>query len=506
MSLIINTVKSSSIKIEYSYLDTEKVFGYEVTADYTVDVSDVSFEQGTVLFSGYDALKEAYLQKNLVARIGSDEFINGRIISLSLPETSAAGGIECKISIQESKALNSYGSNEWAQKLASPQWISSFSENCNFARSEDSYSYTRNVSIQYKQDAGSQFLNNARLFVRNFYLQNRPQLGFQTDGISEDGRTDAGFKPLITETYDLVNLSVSLVENFESSYIVDNYSKKSSYSLAIGNDGFLEKKYSIDLKALKEPLEIIVNDACKEVIDEITSENFAQFKNPISIEKTIGHETGAISIGMTFTTDPRKQGSSTTYTATKTKRGAYLDYSLSASFTAEGKTRKDRFQAAKNLWSDFQEVQKDKIESLFSVSASSIYEKSRSVEMEPEDGKISENSEFSDDPSYNDSSLPDGVIKLSFARNTKEQNFRSFKFLDLKDLREKLIGSDKKTIGEGSLTVNLIPIRSRGIFFGQDYLASQNYLTSAQYKTSDQISLDSANGTTNRVISYVFTE
>lgn len=504
MPLIINTIKSSSIKIEYSYLDTEKIFGYEVTADYTVDVSDVSFDQDSVLLNGYDALKEAYLQKNLVARIGTDEFINGRIISLSLPETSAAGGIECRLSIQESKSIDS--DNQWADKIASPQWLSSFTENYNFSRSEDSYSYTRNVSIQYKQDAGNQFLNNARLFLRNFYLQNRPNLGFQTDGISEDGRTDAGFKPLITETYDLVNLSVSLVENFESSYIIDNYSKKNSYSLAIGNDGFLEKKYSIELKALKEPLEKIVNDACKDVIDEIASENFAQFKNPISIEKTIGHETGVISIGVSFTTDPRKQGSSTIYTATKTKRGAYLDYSLNATFAAEGKTRKERFEATKTLWADFQGTQKEKIGNLFSVSESSIYEKARSVELEPEDGKISENSEFSDDPAYNDSSLPDGIIKLNFSRNTKEQNFRSFKFLDLKDLREKLIGSDKKTIGEGSLTVNLIPIRSRGIFFGQNYLESQNYLDSTQYKTSDQISLDSANGTTSRVISYVFTE
>lgn len=506
MSLLINTAKSSSIRIEYSYLDTEKLFGYEVSADYSVDISDVSFEQDSVLLSGYEALQAAFLQKNLVARIGTDEFVNGRIISLSLPETSAAGSIECKVSIQESKRLDNYSSNAWAQELASPQWLSSFTENYNFSRSEDNYSYTRNTSIQYKQDAGSQFLNNARLFLRNFYLSNRPNYGFHIDGISEGARVDAGFKPLITETYDLVNLNVSLAENFESSFIFGDYSKKQSYNIGVSSEGFSDKKYTIEIKALKEPLEVIAANACKTVIDAVVAENFAEFKNPISIEKGITHEAGLITIGISLTNDPKKQSSIATYTCSQTKRGAYFDYSMSVTFSAEGKTKALQFTAAKALWIAFQSGYKQKIADLFNLGSLDFYEKSRSTTFEVEDAKVGESVEFTDDPSYNDESLPSGIIKLSFSRNTKEQNFRTFKFVDLKDLREKLIRSGLKSIGEGSLTINVVSIRSRGIFFGQDYLEDQDYLESTEYVASDQISIDSANGVTNRVISYVFTE
>ena len=91
-ALIINNITSSSSQIQYNYLDTEEVFGYTITATYGVDVSDTNFQDGdTVLIQGREALQEAYRRPNIVARIGADEFINGKVTALSF-EGGDSGG------------------------------------------------------------------------------------------------------------------------------------------------------------------------------------------------------------------------------------------------------------------------------------------------------------------------------------------------------------------------------------------------------------------------------
>ena len=52
-NLIITNVLSSSVQIQYSYLDTEELFGYKVIGTYEIDVSDINVEQNeTGLLNG----------------------------------------------------------------------------------------------------------------------------------------------------------------------------------------------------------------------------------------------------------------------------------------------------------------------------------------------------------------------------------------------------------------------------------------------------------------------
>ena len=514
MSLLINTVLSTSSNVNYSYLETDSLFGYDVSVKYTIDVSDVQFTDNEgILFEGIEALEQAYLRKNLVARIGADEFINGRITSLSFGSSALVGAKEANITIEESKRLDSYSNDTFIKNLASPHLISSFQEVFNFSRSEDSYSYSRNVSIQYKQDAGDQFLSNAKFFLKNFYFtngpslgfQNRPNYGFQVDGISEDARFDSGFKPLISESYDLINLSVSLTENFESSKVQDNFSKKESYNLALLESGFLTKRYSIEIKALAEPLEIVANEACVTVIDGLIASNSASFSSPVSIEKGIDKDGGVISLSVEFTNDPSKNQTQTiTYSASKQKRDLFNDYVLKIDFSSDGKNKIEKFQNSKENWQAFTPTSILKLQSLF-PEASPVFEKDHSTSFDKEAGKISETIGFTDDPSYNPSGLPEGIIKLKITNTIKEQNERTFRFLDLYDLNEKITYKPEKTLGEGSFTIEIVSDKSKGLFFGQEYLETLSFLGVNEYKNSDVISIDSANGTTNRVISYVFT-
>jgi hypothetical protein len=502
MSLIINKVSSGSTQITYNYLDSTHLFGYDITANYTIDVADITFDNGSgVLLTGIEALNTAYARKNIVARIGGDEFINGRFQSLSVSATSLTGATEAKIVIVESKRLDSYASDGFTQYLASPQWIESFQETFNFSRSDDSYSFTRNVSIKYKQDAGNQFLNNAKFFLRNMYFLRRPEFGIEYDGLSENARYNRNLKTNKTENIDLINLSVSFSESFQSSQLNtsnSNYSTKIISSKNIDEKGFTNFDITTEIKALIEPLEENALNYTKEIIDNYTSIYSSTYGRPILIEKGINKDGGIVNLKMSFTNDPSKnQANFISYSVGKNKTGAYYEYQLTVNYSSDGKDFEQRFTNVKSLYSSGQASYTTKISSVFS-SVGSIYEKSRSTSFIKHEGKISENLVFSNDTAYDTSG---GVLKFKRTTSKTERPDLIQKVIDLTDLNEKVVSGGKKGVGAGSITTIVVPFKSKGLMYGASYL-DNNPDTIDGYITSNQITIDSANGTTTRVINY----
>lgn len=505
MNLIINKVSSSSLQIGYSYLESDLLFGYTVTANYTIEFADVTYtNEDNVLYEGVEALRQAYQQKNLVARIGGDEFINGRLTSQSFEESSLVGNASCSITIEESKRLDDYSSHEFAQHIPSPQWIESFQESFSFSRSADSYSSTRNVSLKYRQDAGNQFLNNAKLFLRNIYFNSRPNLGYHVDGISENGRFDGGFRPLISETIDLLGLSVSIQENLESSFIEDDYSKRQTYSVEVDQGGYLQKKYTIEIKALKEPLEVVANEACKTILDGLITSNSAQFGYPVEIGKGLNKDGGEISLNVSFTNNPSlNQTAQTTYSVVKNRRQAFFDYTFNIEILSDGQNEIEKANNSKAYWLANVSTYPTKVQSLF-PEANPIYEQSRQTSFQTKDGKITDNVVFTDDPAYNSDPLPDGLLKLKFSNSLTPQIDRIRTFIDLSDRKEKIELSDLLTVGNGSFNMEAVAFKSKGLYFAADYLSSLSFsIGETIYENGDTLTINSE-GATTRVISYEF--
>ena len=116
-ALIVNNVLSSSVQIEYSYLDSDELFGYEVVGTYEIDISDINLEQNdTTLLAGRDAIETAYEKPDVVARIGADEYLKGRIQSFSFEAGSLAGSEVVSIVIQESRRLDDYSGGAFTMK------------------------------------------------------------------------------------------------------------------------------------------------------------------------------------------------------------------------------------------------------------------------------------------------------------------------------------------------------------------------------------------------------
>ena len=510
-AVIVNNVISASSQINYDYLETEELFGYTIEANYTIDLSDTNFQAGdTVLLQGREAIQEAYRRQNIVARIAGDEFLNGRITAVSFGNSSLVGSETADITISESRRLDDNASSTFTKYLPNPQLVESFEENYNFSRSDADYSYSRTISLTYKQEAGDQFLHNAKVFLTNYYFANRPSYGYQEDGISENAKIDKNYRTLLSEEYDLLGLSVSLEESFNSSFIDDgkNVSKKETQSLSIDQKGYLTKTFSFDLTSLRLDSQNVLSDAIKDIIDEVKAANYDEFGSPFSITKGIVKDGTSSSLTIEFSTDPKKaQDNITSYTGQSTKVNIFTEYTLSIEYTSLGKNNQDRFNNSKATWVAQQPLNTIKIIRLFHP-LKAIFEKSRNTTFDNTEGMIKESIVFTTDPAY--ATTDDGVLKFKINTSKTRKINRIEKLLDLRDRKERVVTSDLQTVGNASVTATALASPTLGIFKARDFLESKTSELNARvgediiHITSDVSSLNLGDGTASRVINYIF--
>ena len=513
MSLIVNNVVNASSKIDYSYLSESEIFGYLITLTYTIKVQDVNFDNDDgVLLSGRSALRAAYKVRNITARIAGDEILHGLIKSMSFPQGSLNGEEIVNLTIEERRRLDDYSSTNFAKYIPSPHLLSNFEENYSFERSGDSYSYTRNISIQYAQDVGSQFLNNAKSFLTSYYYENRPEIGYYEDGISENARFNNNFNGLLNQSIDLVNLNVSLTENFSSSFIDEdaNVSKIITTNESVDERGYLSKTLNVKLTSLKLDSSNVLQQEMASVIDEIiAAEKLNGFGEPSMIQKGISKDSRSAQLSVSFSTDPKISiSNSVIYSCSKVKEGAFTNYNLSVIYKSVGKNIQEKYKNTYETWEAAKLNNTSKVVALF-PEAINIYEKGRSCNIQKSKGVIQENINYTTQDSYDSSSLPAGILKYNIQVSKQEKIPRTSKILDLQNLKQKLVTSSQDSLGQASVTITTVASPEYGIFHGKDFLNGKTEdMNSAleedtYYGSSDQISIDFANSTTTRVINYI---
>ena len=510
-AIIVNNVINASFQINYSYLESDELFGYDITATYTIDLADTNFQAGdTVLEQGREAIQAAYRRPNIVARIGSDEFLNGRITNVSFGEGSLVGTETAAITIQESRRLESYSSTNFTKYIPNPHLVNSFTESYDFSRADNTYSYTRQVSLQYKQEAGDQFLHNAKVFLTNYYFANRPNYGYQEDGISENATVDKNYRGVLSETYDLLGLSVSLNEKFESSFIdpSNNISRGETQTTTIDQRGYLNKDFTFRLTSLRYDSQNVLSEAIKSIVDEVQSANQSALGSPYSIEKGIAKDGNSATLTIRYSTDPSKsQEDSIAYSGSSSKVQRFTEFTLSITYSSRGKNNLERFNSAKAIWVAEQPRNESKIIGLFHP-LESIFEKSRNTNFQRGEGKIVESIVFTTDPSY--APREDGILKFKINTSKTHQINRITPILDVQDLRNKLAVSNLKTVGAATVTANALASPTLGIFKAKDFLESQTPELNARVNediihiTSDVSSVNLGDGTASRVINYIF--
>lgn len=486
MALFITKVIEASSSVEYIYLDSEHVWGKKLVGNYTFSILDTTYEDGSdVLLEGIDALQLAYARPNIAAKIAFDHYRNGNVTSISLPSSARVGSTTASITIEELIRVNDDNIlSELFQNIASPQDVESFSESFSFNRGENSYNYNRSLSLKYKQDTASEFLNKSYLFAKNIFLGNRPNFGFLTDGISETARLDAGLKPLVSESYDVINKEFSFSESLDLSRVIESdglkFSRNQTFSKNLDEQGYTEKRYRVEISALQDPLELVLNSGISASLTDLLSENTGEYGIPVSIEKALNSDGGRGSLNVTFSNDPRKnQQSNIVYSVTENQsQDAFSSYSFDMQVKTRGFNRRLAFENSKDYIKDNPTIGVDKVTSLFpEVNPSDLNEVSRSISYQPFERSASQNIQYTTNPAYLDNS--DGILKRTVSISDTNQINRH-EIAPIYGFRE--IGIENitgKTIGTRQVDVELISlntdIENEAFLIASGYLPEYNY-------------------------------
>lgn len=500
--LFVTKAISASSSVEFVYLNSEHVWGKKTVANYTFSILDARYEENTdVLLTGIEALQKVYANKNIAAKIGFDFFKNGMVTSISLPESDRARSTTASISIEELTRVDEDGVlSELFQNIPSPQDVEEFSESLSFDRGQDSYGYNRSLSFRYAQDTSSTFLEKGKLFIKNIFLGNRPNLGYLTDGISENGRLNAGLRPLVSESYDEINKELSFSETLSVSNIMSaggyDFSKSESYSQSVNAQGYTEKRYQVDIQALNDPLETTLDSGIAISLNQIVSGNTGEFGNPILIEKAVNSDGGVGNFSISFTNDPRRnQLTSASYNASRSRgSNQFENFSFSLEAKTKGPNRIAAFQASKQYLVDNSTIGLDKVSALFpTVNTGDLNEISRSISFDPFQKSASKSVEYTTDPDYVDNS--DGILKRSI-NVTENRQVNRHEVIPIYGFRELAIeDTGGKQIGTKSIAVEITSLNS-GIENEAFVLASGELPQYNYYYMSDKTS--SYNPLTNK--------
>ena len=510
MPLIITKITNANSNVEFNYLDSEHVWGLILTANYDFSIHDARMEDGDTLLEGIDALQEAYMRPNIAAKIGIDEFRNGEITSLNLPDSNRAGITTASVSIVERVRLDSDDGvlYDLTQNIASPQDIESFSEDFSFSRSENSYSYQRTLNLKYRQDTADDFLNKAYVFIKNTYFNSRPAFGFQEDGISENARFDLRLKPSISESYDLLNKQITLTESFSSNRIETSngitFSKKSTHSQNVNQKGYTEKNYNIEIKALQNPLEINVNSGMQIALDDLISENSSEYGIPTSIQKTITQDSQIGALSVSFSNDPTINSmTSINYSANKS-RDTFDNYTFSIDVISKGPNKTDAFDNSVLYLKNNTGIALEKIPILFpEVSSDDLNETSRSVNFKPFERSVSQQISLTTNPDFKDEN--DGILKKSISVSDTQQIDRDTITPIIGD-KEIIIRNNNKTLGSRAISAEVVSKNENILDEALELASGLTPESTYKYLTSKQTNEDVLNSKVTASLNFNFFE
>jgi hypothetical protein len=421
MALIINNVTSASQSIRYNYLAEDRAFGFTKEGSYEINVSDIQFDENTVLLSGIEAIKLAYENRFIAANIAGHKYTRGRITSLSFSESNLAGSIVASVVIEESESM---GSGSFPNNILRPEHIESFGESYSFNRSGDSYSYSRDLNIKYKESSGAiDYLIETKTFLLD-YFQTRPQYGNQIDGISEDARFNQGFYGNLNEQVDLINLSLSLNESFDSGDIDlnNNVSIKKTYTLSVDEGGYETKVINLNLYSLNLNTNTTLKGAVKNIISEIITE---EGSDPKSVTKGFTVDGRQANITLSFSENPNDAGGDNiSFDCSKSENNGKVTYSLNISYSSSnGDSNTEKFQNSIILWkSKNHSLDGSFVVKLF-PEAPSIYETNRSSKFDYQNLIVSETIAFSEEDLYKEIDV--GIVKYELSgtsNNLKKLN------------------------------------------------------------------------------------
>ena len=270
---------------------------------------------------------------------------------------------------------------------------------------------------------------------------------------------DAGLKPIVSESIDIINKSVSFSESLETSRIETTaglpFSKSETSKTVLQENGYQLKSFSFEIHALSEPYESNIIHGITGTLDAVIQANSGVYSLPIVIQKGLTDQGNVGTLDVEFTNDPRRNNNTNIdYSASKTESPeGYANFTFNLTVSSRGRNDVTKFNRNKDYWKINTNLPYTKIPILFpEITSGELFEVDRSVSFQPFDNAVSDTSRFSTDPQF--SGLADGTLLRSVEISNNKQVNRDY-LVPIYGDQEIIINGDGKSLGEVSINASL---------------------------------------------------
>lgn len=257
-------------------------------------------------------------------KINGENFGKGRVTNFSVDESDFVQYTTYNLAIEGFESGNLYnlsgeyysGLQELSSELTPSYLLESFSEDFDFQRSDDQFSYNHNVTIKFASGDNVIIspIDRAKSLATYIMTGNNPAFGFldsQTSGIYT-----GNYKEFFTENYDKINNEVSISKNFQSLNPSGEYSIALKHSLNRAENGVTSVTENAQIKSHVQPYKTFLLSAVNGeisnsferssgVYENYRVDNSYELKNqPISINKQFNFFAGDADYSIEYTNDP----------------------------------------------------------------------------------------------------------------------------------------------------------------------------------------------------------
>ena len=408
--------------------------------------------------------------------INGDNFGKGRVTNFNVNESNFVKSTTYTVDIEGFESGNLHnlsgeyydGLNTLTGFIQASHLLEDFSENFDFNRTDDSYSYNHNVSIKYA--SGDNIIispiDRAKLLATYILTGSNPSFGFidsQTSGLYT-----GNYKEYFNESYDAINNTVNISKSFNSLNPSGDYSISLKHSFDRDDNGISNVTENASLKAHEAPKKTALNTAfttelgkafsrCSAIYDFYQNDAFLN-SSPLILGQNRNNFEGIGDYTVTYTNDPAFNNNYTwRYTHQIDKNGTFYTVSEDGDIVGLGGKRDVKYTNAKNAYSTIKGGIAGRVDTFYNSSVDSPSTLNLITKTENKNqfnGSISYSQEYSDEPSL----AVDGLKRLEVSIEDSEpiDFYNTFEILGYKELAQSI---NTTTLGQRNLSMNLIGYR-----------------------------------------------
>ena len=355
------------------FFDSDFRFGSKVSYDIQGYLLDLGNSIGVSGVLGASEFFRTGLKDYQDIIINGDNFGKGRVLNFEVDESNFVQYTTYNLSIEGFESGNLYnlsgefyeGFSKLTSEMTPSYLLEDFSEDFNFNRSDDTYSYTHSVNIKFA--SGDNVLispiDRAKALATHIMTGSNPSFGFLDNQTS--GLYTGNFKVYFDENYDKINNTVSIVKKFNSLNPSGDYSISMRHALNRQENGVTNVSENVDIKTHSLPkrtsLQNVMNNEislsfsrASGVYSHHRSANSYELKSqPRAISKNLNFYEGVGDYSVEYTNDPAFNLNYTwVYTHQIDKNGAFWNIEENGDIQGLGNSPQIKFLNASNGFDD----------------------------------------------------------------------------------------------------------------------------------------------------------